>query len=445
MQYLKRKIDSYLLNWKNDPNKMPLIVAGARQVGKTASIRHFAQSQYTSFVEINFVTNPGYKAITKEGYDPKTIRRNLSMINPSLQFIPGKTLLFFDEVQAFPEITTSLKFFKEEGQYDVICSGSLLGVNAHHIDSISVGAKIDKLMWSMDFEEYLWARGYKEDFVEEIFQHMRSATALSQLALETLQKLFLDYVLTGGMPRVVATFIEQQNFSGILGMQRQLLSDYKSDVRKYSEGTEQTRIINVLNRIPAQLAMENKKFQISKVAQGARARDYWGCVEWLHDAGIITICHCLQTPNLPIRGNTDDNKYKLYYADTGLLIANLDDEASTDLRVHKNMGVYRGALYEQFVSEALVKQDYPLVYYKRPDSTLEEDFFVRTSKHLIPVEVKTTGGQAKSLRTLIDSSSYPDISFGIKFTGGNIGFEQNIYTFPWACTFLLKRFLSELE
>lgn len=214
---------------------------------------------------------------------------------------------------------------------------------------------------------------------------------------------------------------------------------------KYVEGIDKTRVLNVFNHIPVQLAKENKKFQISKVASGAKFKDYWGCIEWLKDAGIVNVCYCLHSPDLPLKGNYEDTKYKIYFRDTGLLIANLDEESSDDLRVNKNMNIYKGGLYENLAAEGLNKQGYELFYYKREDSTLEQDFFVRTKKSLVPVEVKATNGTAKSLRTLINSEKYPDITTGVKFISGNVGFENNIHTFPYFCLFLLKRYLKTVE
>ena len=245
------------------------------------------------------------------------------------------------------------------------------------------------------------------------------------------------------MPAVVRSYIERDTFEGTLAMQRQLLLDYEEDIRKYAEGLDQGRILHVFRQIPVQLARENKKFQISKVAKGARFKDYFGCIEWLADAGIVNICHALLTPELPLRGNYDARKYKLYYADTGLLVASLDEEAQEDLRAHGNLGVYKGALYENLVGEALKKSGYDLFYYQRENSTLEEDFFVRDRTSLIPVEVKATNNKAKSLRSLVQSSRYEDIHRGIKLCSGNIGAADGIETFPYYCAFLLRRYLKE--
>lgn len=442
--YLKRKIDKYLTDWKNNEERKPLIVKGPRQIGKTESIKKFAENNYKSVIEINFVTSEKYKKITSDGYSTESIIKNISLIDPSHKFIPGETLIFFDEIQEYPEIATSLKFFSIDGRFDVICSGSLLGINYRRIESNSVGYKTDYNMYSLDFEEFLWAKGYSSETVEDILTHMKELKPFSELEHSVFSSHFLDYCVLGGMPAVVREFIKNKTFEGTLDIQRQLLADYKEDIRKYAEGIDQTRITNVFNSIPVQLAKENKKFQLSKMEKGARFKDYRGCIEWLEDAGMVHMCYCLNNVELPLKGNCDINKFKMYFCDTGLFVALLDDEAQEDLRTNKNLSVYKGALYESIVGEALVKAGYRLYYYKREDSTLEEDFFLRTADNLIPVEVKAKNSKAKSLEQLIKSDKYADISYGIKLCAGNIGFKNNIYTFPYYCTFLLKRYLKDM-
>ena len=441
--YMRRKIDAFLRQWKDMPDHKPLIIKGARQIGKTASIREFGRQYYTSFIEINFIFEPQYKQITADGYTAQQIIKNMTLINPGLRLIPGKTLLFFDELQAYPDIATALKSFQEDGRFDVICSGSLLGIHYRQIESVSVGYKQNYEMRSLDFEEFLWTQGYRDETVSELLEHMLMLKPFSTLAFDRFNALFLDYCVLGGMPAVVKQFVESGTFAGTLDIQRQLLLDYEEDVRKYADGMDQARIINVLRHITPQLAKENKKFQISKVASGARFRDYRGCIDWLLDSGIIQACYCLLHPELPLGGNYDENKFKLYYSDSGLLIATLDNEAQQEFRTTRNLGVYKGALLENIVAEALTKSGLPLYYYKKDDSTLEEDFFVRTAQELVPVEVKSTNNTSKSLRTLIDSTSYPDIHFGVKLTGSNLGYGDHIYTFPHFCAFLLGRFLHE--
>ena len=443
--YLRRKIDAFLTEWKSNPDKLPLIVKGARQIGKTESIEHFAKQNYKNIVEINFVLSEKFKRITEDGYDVDSILKNITLIDPSLQFIPKKTLIIFDEIQENPKIATALKFFKIDGRFDVICSGSLLGINYQEIESNSVGYKTDYTMYSMDFEEFLWAKGYTADIIEDMLLHMQQNLPFSALEHETYLSLFLDFCILGGMPAVVKEYIQNKVFTNTLDMQRQLVNDYKEDIRKYVQGLDQTRILNVFNSIPAQLAKENKKFQYSMIKKGAHSKEYIGCIEWLQDAGIINVCHCLNAPKLPLKGNFDVSKFKVYFCDTGLFVSQLDDEAQEDLRANKNLDVYKGALYENIVSEALIKSGYGLFYFSNNNSTLEEDFFVRTAKKLIPVEVKATNGPTKSMKNLISKDTYEDIDCGIKFCRGNIGVANHIYTFPYYCAFLLKRYLKDFE
>ena len=440
--YLQRKIDSILEDWKRNENRKPIIIKGSRQVGKTESIRHFANKHYKSVIEINFVEEPKYQMITADGYGTAEIIKNISRLDPSKKFIAGETLIFFDELQAFPQIATALKFFVQDGRFDVICSGSLLGINYRQIESNSVGYKIDVQMYSMDFEEFLWTKGYGDDFAEELLSSMQQLKPLSSLMMSVCDELFLDYTILGGMPAVVRQFTEKGTFEGSLELQRQLLADYKEDIRKYAEGMDQGRIINVFNSVPVQLAKENKKFQLSKIAHGARFKDYRGCIEWLYDAGVVNICYCMNFPELPLKGNYDPDKFKLYMADSGLLVAMLDEEAQDDLRANKNLGVYKGALYEHIVREALVNSGQQLYYYRTDDSTLGEDFFLRTANELLPVEVKSVGGKSKSLQTLIADKRYSDIQRGIKLYKGNIEYANNMYMFPYFCSFLLKKWLK---
>ena len=337
MAYLKRKIDAFLSSWKEDADRKPLIVKGPRQVGKTESIKKYADANYESVVEINFYEEPKYKSIINDGYSAADIIKNISLLDPSKSFIEGKTLLFFDEIQELPEIATSLKFFKTDGRFDVICSGSLLGIHYKRIESNSVGYKTDYEMYSMDFEEYMWALGYGDNFIEDMLSHMTELKPFSDVEFKVFDRLFLDYCVLGGMPAVVRDFTEKKSFEGSLATQRQLMLDYEEDIRKYAEGLDQSKILSVFRSIPAQLAKDNKKFQFSKVSRSARAKDYAGCIEWLNDAGLINICYCLNFPELPLKGNYDSNKFKIYLRDTGLLISMLDEEAQDDLRANQNL------------------------------------------------------------------------------------------------------------
>lgn len=440
---LKRKVDTYLTNWKKNPDRKPLIIKGARQIGKTRSIEWFANQNYKSVIQINFVEQTKYREIFNDGFEVDSILKNFSLLNPEFKFIPGETIFFFDELQACPNCATSLKFFKLDGRFDVICSGSLMGISYKEIESNSVGYKEDYEMHSMDFEEFLWAKGYSEEFIDGLYAQMIELKPLSALQMDTLMELFRDYVIIGGMPEVVATYIRNKNFSGTLAIQRQLLKDYEEDITKYVEGLDKAKVKAVYNHISTFLAKENKRFQITKIGKNARNRDYIGCVEWLADAGVVNICYCINQPELPLKGNYDPKLYKIYFKDTGLLIASLDEEAQEDLRANKNLGTYKGAIYENIVGDMLVKQGYQLYYYNSDKPALEMDFFVRDADSLIPVEVKATDGATASLNNLLKENKYPDIKYGVKLGYKNIGFNGKFYTFPYFLTFLLKRFISE--
>ena len=443
--YFKRKIDDFLQEWKADAKHKPLIIKGARQIGKTESILHFAKQNYKSIVYINFALEKKFMQILADGYDVESVTRNITLADPSIQFIPKESIILFDEIQENPDVATTLKSFHRDGNYDVICSGSMLGINYKRIHSNSVGSKTDYEMFSMDFEEFLWAKGYREEQIGSILSHMLENKSFNENELSIFKELFLTYSVLGGMPDVVKQYLETGTFSGTLDLQNQIRLDYEEDVRKYAEGLDQTKIISVYRSIPAQLAKENKKFQFNKVAKNARSREYSGCIDWLKDAGIIMECNCLQFPELPLKGNIEESKYKLYYMDTGLLISSLDEEAQEDLRVHKNLGVYKGALYENFVAEAFVKQGLGLYYYKKENASLEEDFFVRTQNALVPVEVKANSNQSKALSALISNKRYQDISFGIKLGDVNVGYANQIYTFPYFCAFKLKEYLKKKD
>lgn len=443
MPRLKRKIDDYLVEWKNNSDKLPLIVKGARQIGKTDAIENFAKNNYKYFVEINFSLQPEYKSIFDNGFNVDNIIHNISMINNDFQFISGETLIFFDELQDCINCATSLKSFNIDKRFDVICSSSMMGINYKEIESNSVGNKQDYTMYSMDFEEFLWAKGYKEEQINSLYQHMLDNTPLTTVEYDVMLMNFKDYMILGGMPAIVSRFIENKNFSGILKMQEQILLDYEEDISKYAEGLDKTRILNTYRKVAVFLGNENKKFQISKIATGARNREYAGVADWLSSAGIVNISYCMEECALPLGGNYNPDNYRLYFADTGLLIASLDDEAQDDLRKNQNFNTYKGAIYENIVSDMLVKAGYKLYFYKNEKGTIEVDFFIRDADSLIPIEVKANDNAAVSLNKVIDSNQYKDIKYGIKLCNKNIGFNGKFYTFPYFLTFLLKRYIAD--
>ncbi len=445
MARLRRKIDAFLIEWKNDKNKLPLIIKGARQIGKTDAIENFIKNNYKNIVEINFALQPEYKVIFDNGFSVDNIISNISMINNNFVFEPNETVIFFDEMQDCINCATSLKSFNIDKRFDIICSGSMMGINYNEIESNSVGNKQDYVMHSMDFEEFLWAKGYKESQIEDLYTCMKECKPLTTTQYDVMMKNFKDYMVLGGMPAIVARYINNKNFSGILGMQEQILKDYEEDIAKYASGLDKARILNAYRKITVFLGNENKKFQISKLADGARNREYRGVSDWLSDAGIVNISYCMEECALPLKGNYNPDNYRLYFADTGLLIASLDDEAQDDLRKNQNFNTYKGAIYENIIGDMLVKEGYDLFFYKNEKGNVEMDFFIRDRNSLIPVEVKANDNSTISLNYLIDSDKYKDIKYGIKLCNKNIGFNGKFYTFPYFMAFLLKRYLRETK
>jgi hypothetical protein len=442
--YLKRKIDTYLINWKNNLDKKPLVIKGARQVGKTRSVLNFAEKSYKTVIYINFIEEPIYKGILENGYNVDEIIKNITRIDPYKKFIDNDTIIIFDEIQDFVEIFTSLKFFKLDGRFDVICSGSLLGINYKRIDSVSTGYKTDIEMFSLDFEEFLWAKGYDENIRNDLLNQMLNLKPFTDLDYRIFKDMFIDYVILGGMPEVVSKFIKNNSFTGTLENQIQITNDYREDMKKYVEGIDKTKIMSVFNHIPVALAKEYKRFNISSINKSARLRDYTGVIEWLKDAGLVNICYKLNDLSLPIKGNYNDNIYKIYMKDTGLLISMLDEESQMDLRGNKNLGVYKGALYENMVAEALSKSGFDLYYFKNDSSTLECDFVTRSKDSIVIIEVKSSDGNAKSLKSVLNNDKYKEVQIGIKLADKNIGFNGLFYTFPYFLSFLIKDFLKSL-
>ena len=440
--YLRRKFDAFLKNWKTREDRLPLIIKGARQVGKTETVRHFAEAGYADFIEINCVERPEFKEIVRDGFSVDSLIRNISIINPGLRFTPQSTLLFFDELQEFPEIATALKFFAQDGRFDVICSGSLLGMQVKRVKSYSVGYQETETMRSLDFEEFLWGCGYRDEQISGIFEPAFSCHPFGAAAKNTLDRLFLDYCVAGGMPDVLETYFTKGTFERVPQTQRRILDDYREDIRKYAEGLDPVRIQAVFDSLPVHLAKENRKFQWASVSKGATRKDYWGCVEWLEDAGVVNKCRRMDVPELPLGAHLDNDAFKLYLCDSGLLLSMLEKEVQEDVRIRRDLGTWKGGLFEHIVGEALVKAGVPLAYFKRDNSTLEMDFFARSADCLVPIEVKAENNRSKSLRTMIEREIYKDIHWGVKLVNGNVGFENGILTLPQWCAFKLPEIIQ---
>ena len=319
--YLTRKFDAFLQQWKMREDRLPLIITGARQVGKTETVRHFAETGYDSLVEINFMERPEFKSIVRDGFSAASLLKNISAVDPSIKLIPNSTLLFFDELQELPEIATGFKFLAQDGRFDVIASGSMLGIQVKRVKSFSVGYQETAIMRSLDFEEFLWASGYKTNQIDEFFEPAFAGRPLGAAVKESMDRRFMDYCVTGGMPDVLEAYFTKGTFENVTHVQQRILADYRADIRKYAEGLDPVRIQAVFDSLPVHLAKENRKFQWASVSKGATRKDYWGCVEWLEDAGVVNKCRRMDVPELPLGAHLDNDAFKLYICDSGLLMS----------------------------------------------------------------------------------------------------------------------------
>ena len=440
--YLKRKIDQYLQEWKAGENRKPLIVKGARQIGKTESIREFAKANYSSFIEINFVEEPKYKTIIEEGYAAVDIIKNISRIDPDKKFIPQDTLILFDELQEFPEIATSLKFFCQDGRFDVICSGSLLGISYQRIESNSVGYKNDYLMYSMDFEEFLWANGINDSVIDNVKTCFDNEQAVAEGIHRAMMELLYRYIIVGGLPEVVNCFIETKNIELIYNKQRNLISEYEEDMVKYAADTDKPHIRECFESIPKQLAKENKKFQYSVVKKGGRASQYLGCIQWLEDAGIAQRCYNTTITELPLDGNAITDCFKLYTTDIGLLMAMLDYGTQADILKGNLLG-YKGAIFENLMADFLCKSGQRLYYFHK-ESGLELDFLVRFKGECVVIEVKSKTGKAKSMNTILKNKAIYHVNNAIKLGQYNVGRDGDVLTVPLYMGFLIQDKLTDV-
>ena len=443
----KRKIYSVFSDWKrNWAGKRALLVQGARRIGKSTIVEEFGKNEYKTYILINFQTDL-YKVeelFKNDISDLDTFFRNLSLIYGT-KLYERESLIIFDEVQLYPLARQSIKQLVADGRYDFIETGSLISLR-QNVDKILIPSEEKSVnMYPMDFEEFLWAKGYKDEVINEMLECMVELRPLSKTMYDVMLENFKEYMVIGGMPAIVSKFIENKNYSGILKMQQQILLDYEEDITKYAGGLDQSKILTVYKNIPVFLGNENKKFQITKIQDGARNREYIGVLNWLDRAGIVNISYALDDVCLPLKGNYNPNNYRIYFGDTGLLIGSLDEEAQEDLRKNQNFNTYKGAVYENVVADMLVKQGYNLYFYKSEKGTVEMDFFIRDINSLVPIEVKANDNRAVSLNNLIDSNKYKDIKYGIKLCNKNIGFNGKFYTFPYFMGFLLKRYMQQVK
>lgn len=443
IKMLKRKIDTILLKWKNQEGHNPLIVKGPRQCGKTFSVRKFAEEHYKNIVYLNFYENPDYASVFSGSLSVDNLIMLLSaFLGNEIHFEAGNTVLIFDEIQACPQARTSLKFFKMDGRFDVIATGSLLGVSGYGSSkdmpkSVPVGYETTINMHPLDFEEFLWANGIQEGLIDLLRKNLMEETPVQEAVHKRMRQLLLQYVVVGGMPAVVQHFIDTKQMNDILLMQRDIVRDYEDDMIKYADDRDKPLIRECFESIPKQLAKENKKFQYSLIKKGSTASRFAGSLQWIEDAGIISRCYNLQIPELPLDGNAEKDKFKVYMNDIGLFISMLEDGTQYDV-LQGNLFGYKGAIFENLAADFFVKMGRKLYYYHK-DSGLEVDFVIRYCGECMLVEVKAASGNTKSTKTILKHPEKYHVGGAIKLGDYNVGRSGKILTLPLYMGFLLDQ------
>lgn len=438
---LKRKIEQALLDWKNTPNRNPLIIKGCRQCGKTYSVRAFAKKHYKHEVYLNFFKNPNYASIFEGSLEIDNLIIMMSaLLGPNAIFEPGNTIIILDEIQDCPEARTALKFFKEDGRFDVIGTGSLLGVKGYgkQPKSIPVGSENLIEMHPLDFEEFLWANGITPQIIDKLKEYLNKEKPVPEALHNRMHQLLLQYTVVGGMPEAVKTFVATKQMNSVLALQRDIIHSYEDDMVKYADDSDKPLIKEGFQSIPKQLSKENKKFQYSVVKKGGTASKFKGSLQWIEDAGIVTRCYNLDLPELPLDGNAINETFKVYMKDTGLFVSMLEDGTQYDI-LQGNLYGYKGAIFENLMADILSKMGRKLYYYHK-DSGLEIDFVTRYKGGATLIEVKATTGNAKSVKTILAHPEKYHVSGAIKLGMYNVGRNDRILTIPLYMGFLLTEY-----
>ncbi len=438
---LKRKIENVLKDWKNTPNRSPLIIKGQRQCGKTFSVRAFSEENYKHVVYLNFLKNPNYISIFNGSLEVDDLIIMMSaLLGDEAIFVPHKTIIILDEIQDCPEARTALKFFKEDGRFDVIGTGSLLGVKGYgkQPKSVPVGSETLIEMKPLDFEEFLWANGISEQIINMLKSCLESVTPVPEALHNKMQELMLQYAVVGGMPEVVQKFVDTKQMNAVLTLQRNIIRSYEDDMVKYADDKDKPLIRECFQSIPKQLSKENKKFQYSVVKRGATATKFAGSLQWIEDAGIVSRCYNLELPELPLDGNAVQDVFKVYMNDTGLFVSMLEDGTQYDI-LQGNLYGYKGAIFENLIADIFVKMGRKLYYYHK-DSGLEIDFVIRYKGGCHLVEVKAVTGNTKSAKTILSHPEKYHVSGVIKLGKYNIGKVDQILTLPLYLGFLLTEY-----
>lgn len=435
---LKRKIEQRLQEWKCSPNRKPLLIKGCRQCGKTYSVLDFAKKNYKHVVYLNFFENPDYCSVFEGSLEIDNITMLLSaLLGSEAVFEPGKTILVLDEIQECPDARTALKFFHLDGRYDVIGTGSLLGVRGYGKEpkSIPVGYETTIDMSPLDFEEFLWANGISEVVIDSLQKNISGVTTVPEALHKKMRQLLLQYTVVGGMPDVVQTFVDTKRLDEVLNMQRDIVRSYEDDMIKYANQKDKSCILECFQSIPKQLSKENKKFQYSVVKKGSTASKYAGSLQWIEDAGIISRCYNLSATELPLDGNAQDDVFKVYMRDCGLFISMLEDGTQFDV-LQGNLARYKGAIFENLIADMFTKMGRKLYYFHK-NSGLEVDFVIRYKGECTLVEVKASSGNTKSTKTILAHPEKYHVNSAIKLGDYNVGKSGEIFTLPLYMAFLL--------
>lgn len=447
---LRRKIETILAEWKCSKERKPLVIKGVRQCGKTFIVQKFARENYESVVYMNFILEPDKKSAFAGNIDIDTIILNLSALIKGCRFIEGKTCIILDEIQECKEARTALKSFHIDGRFDVIATGSLLGVRGYGLgdrtfggqDSIPVGYETIIDMYPLDFEEFLWANGIDERVISSVKSCFENEKAVPEGVHKVMMDLLYRYVIVGGLPEVVNCFLKSKNIELVYKTQRSLIEGYEEDMVKYAADAEKPNIRECFESIPKQLAKENKKFQYSMVKKGGRASQYIGCIQWLEDAGIVRRCYNTRITELPLEGNAIKDCFKVYTTDIGILSAMLEYGTQADILKGNLLG-YKGAIFENLVADFLCKSGQKLYYFHK-ESGLELDFLVRLKGECVLLEVKAKSGKSKSMTSILKNNQVYHINNAIKLGRYNVGREGRVLTIPLYMGFLIEDKLDDV-
>lgn len=432
---MKRIIESSLLTWKNNPAKKPLVVFGARQVGKTYSILEFGKANYSDMLYFNFENNKPLSSVFDQDLDINRILMALSALSGK-KAVPGQTLIFFDEIQACPNAITSLKYFCENApEYHIIAAGSLLGVSVNREENSFPVGKIDSItMYPLNFKEFLWATE-NDALLQMIENSFDSNTPLVAALHEKAMSLYKTYLLVGGMPECVSEYIAKQDFDFVRVKQSRIFNDYASDMSKYSTKSEAVRHEVTYASVPSQLARENKKFQYNLIRSGARSRQYEDSIQWLTQAGVVLKCEKINEGKTPIEFYKDSLSFKIYMSDVGLLTAKLMVPAATILSDINFGGEAKGAITENYVAQQLAANDVKL-YYWASDNTAEVDFVMQWKEYAVPMECKSSDNVRSRSLSIYAGKYLPPFAFRI--SSKNFGFENGIKSVPLYSVFCIK-------